>query len=103
MTISVEYDDTPPVNVVLLDCDSISQAKDKILDKGINFDSHMQKMISRRHAATVPEPIPDLNQVKQPLSATVPNAVTMEKSSCDTTDCNSMCQNAFECESEDSR
>ena len=28
----MEYDDSDPEDVVLLDCDSISQAKEKILD-----------------------------------------------------------------------
>ena len=50
----------------------------------------------QKYATTVPEPTADLKQVEHLLSVTVPNAVTMEKSSCDTVDYNSMYHNAFE-------
>ena len=53
-------------------------------------------MMIQKHATTVPEPTADLNKVKHLLSVTVPNAVTMEKSSCDTVDYNSIYHNAFE-------
>ena len=53
-------------------------------------------MMIPKHATTVPEPTADLKKVEHLLSVTVPNAVTMEKSSCDTVDYNSMYHNAFE-------
>ena len=53
-------------------------------------------MMIQKHATTVPEPTADLKKVEHLLSVTVPNAVTMEKSSCDTVDYNSMYHNAFE-------
>ena len=50
----------------------------------------------QKHATTVPAPTADLKQVEHLVSVTVPSAVTMEKSSCDTVDYNSMYHNAFE-------
>ena len=53
-------------------------------------------MMIQKYATTVPEPTADLNKIEHLLSVTVPNAVTMEKSSCDTVDYNTMHHNAFE-------
>ena len=50
----------------------------------------------QKHATPVPEPTADFKKVEHLLSVTVPNAVTMEKSSCDTVDYNTMHHNAFE-------
>ena len=67
-----------------------------ILLRDVQIEKNIQKMIIQRHATTVPEPTSDLKKVEHLLSVTVPNAVTMEKSSCDTVDYNSMYHNAFE-------
>ena len=67
-----------------------------ILLRDLPFEANIQKMLIQKHATTVPEPTRDLKKVEHLLSVTVPNAVTMEKSSCDTVDYNSMYHNAFE-------
>ena len=53
-------------------------------------------MIIQKHATPVSEPTSDMNKVAHMLSVSVPNAVTMEKSSFDAVDYNSMYHNAFE-------
>ena len=67
-----------------------------IILRDLPFESNIQKMMIQKHATTVPEPTADLNKVKHLLSVSLQNAVTMEKSSCDTVDYNSMYHNAFE-------
>ena len=67
-----------------------------IILRDLPFESNIQKMIIQKHATTLSEPTADLKKVEHLLSVTVPNAVTMEKSSCDTVDYNSMYHNAFE-------
>ena len=66
-----------------------------VILRDLPFESNIQKMIIQKQATTVPEPTPNLEKVKKLLSVTVPNAVTMEKSSCDSIDYNSMYHNAF--------
>ena len=68
----------------------------EIILRDLRFDSNIQKMMIQKHATTVPEPTADFKNVEHLLSVTVPNALTMEKSSCDTVDYNSMYHNAFE-------
>ena len=53
-------------------------------------------MVIQKQATTVHEPTDDLKKVGDLMSLTVPNAVTMEKSSNDTIDSNSMLCNALE-------
>ena len=67
-----------------------------ILLKDLPFEANIQKMLIQKHATTVPEPTRDLKKVEHLLSVTVPNAVTMERSSCDMVDYNSMHHNVFE-------
>ena len=67
-----------------------------IILRDLPFESNIQKMIIQKHATTALEPTADLKKVEHLLSVTVPNAVTMEKSSCGTVDYNSMYHNAFE-------
>ena len=67
-----------------------------ILLKDLPFEANIQKMLIQKHATTVPEPTRDLKKVEHLLSVTVPNAVTMERSSCDMVDYNSMHHNALE-------
>ena len=67
-----------------------------ILLRDLPFENNIQKMLIQKHATTVPEPTRDLKKVEHLLSVTVPNAVTMERSSCDMVDYNSMHHNAFE-------
>ena len=67
-----------------------------ILLRDLPFEPNIQKMLIQKHATTVPEPTRDLKKVEHLLSVTVPNAVTMERSSCDMVDYNSMHHNALE-------
>ena len=68
----------------------------EIILRDLSFESNIQKMMIQKHATTVPEPTADLKKVEHLLSVTVPNTVTMEKSSCDTVDYHNMYHNAFE-------
>ena len=64
--------------------------------RDLPFDSHLDKMVIQKQATTVHEPTANLKKVGDLISVTVPNAVTMEKSSSDTIDSNSMLCNALE-------
>ena len=63
--------------------------------RDLQFDSHLDRMAIQKQATTVQETIADLKNIGDLTSATVPNAVTMEKSSCDTIDSNNMLCNAL--------
>ena len=60
------------------------------------LDSNLEKMVIQKQATTVHEPTANLKKVGDLISVTVPNAVTMEKSSCDTIDSNSMLRSVLE-------
>ena len=64
--------------------------------RDLPFDSHLDKMVIQKQATTVHEPTANLKKVGDLISVTVPNAVTMERSSSDTIDSNSMLCNALE-------
>ena len=64
--------------------------------RDLPFDSHLDKMVIQKQATTVHEPTANLKKVEELLSVIVPNAVTMESSSSDTIDSNSMLCNALE-------
>ena len=68
----------------------------EVLLRDLPHDSHLDKVMIQKHATIVLEPTSDLARVQEQLSVIVPNAVTMEKSSCDTVDYNSMFHNAIE-------
>ena len=59
-------------------------------------DPHIAKLAVQKHATTVPEPTSDLEKIKEQLRTSVPNAVTMEKSSMDSIDYNNMLHNALD-------
>ena len=64
--------------------------------RDLPFDSNLDKVVIQKQATKVHEPTANLKKVGDLISVTVPNAVTMEKSSCDTIDSNSMPCNALE-------
>ena len=64
--------------------------------RDLMFDSHLDKMVIQKQATTVHEPTANLKKVGDLISVTVPNAVTMERSSCDIVDSDSMLCNALE-------
>ena len=64
--------------------------------RDLPFDSHLDKMLIQKQATTVHEPTANLKKVEDLMNVIVPNAVTMESSSCDTIDSNSMLCNALE-------
>ena len=64
--------------------------------RDLPFDSHLEKMVIQKQATTVHEPTPNLKKIEDLMNVIVPNAVTMESSSCDTVDSNSMLCNALE-------
>ena len=59
-------------------------------------DNHIDKLAMQKHATTVPEPTSDLEKIKEQLRTGIPNAVTMEKSSMDCVDYNTMFHNALD-------
>ena len=64
--------------------------------RDLPFGFHLDKMVIQKQATTVHEPTANLKKVGDLISVTVPNVVTMERSSSDTIDSNSMLCNALE-------
>ena len=64
--------------------------------RDLPFDSHLEKLVIQKQATTVHEPTASLKKIEDLMNVIVANAVTMESSSCDTIDSNSMLCNALE-------
>ena len=67
-----------------------------VLLKDLAHDTHLDKIAIQKHATTVLEPTSNLHKIADNLRTGIPNAVTMEKSSMDCTDYNTMFHNALE-------